>query len=99
MTALRGARPTDPCLWREAGPRWCHLDRAATVARCAQERASNDLQIDQTTEDPLEQEAADLALAPSVQAVDTAAASEERKKLRRTVGGLDTAFPMLAAIS
>ena len=46
----------------------------------------------------MEQEAADLALAPSVHAVDTAAASEERKKLRRSVGRLDTAFLMLAAI-
>lgn len=33
-----------------------------------------------------------------VQAVDTAAASEERTKLRRSVGRLDTAFLMLAAI-
>ena len=34
----------------------------------------------------------------SVQGVNTAAASEERKKLRRSVGRLDTAFLMLAAI-
>jgi hypothetical protein len=54
--------------------------------------------IDETTEDLLEREAGDLALAPSVHAVDTAAASEERKKLRRSVGRLDTAFLMLAAI-
>jgi amino acid transporter len=58
----------------------------------------HDLQIDETTEDPLEQEAGDLALAPSVHAVDTAAASEERKKFRRSVGRMDTAFLMLAAI-
>ena len=46
----------------------------------------------------MEQEAGDLALAPSVHAVDTAAASEERKKFRRSVGRMDTAFLMLAAI-
>jgi glutamate:GABA antiporter len=56
------------------------------------------LQIDETTEDPLEQEAGDLALAPSVHAVDTAAASVERRKFRRSVGRVDTAFLMLAAI-
>jgi glutamate:GABA antiporter len=58
----------------------------------------HDLQVDETTEDPLEQEAAGVALAPSVHAVDTAAASEERKKFRRSVGRMDTAFLMLAAI-
>ncbi len=44
------------------------------------------------------QEAADLALEQEVHAVDTVAAGEERKKLRRSVGRLDTAFLMLAAI-
>ena len=39
-----------------------------------------------------------LDLAPSVHGVATVAAGEERKKLRRTVGRLDTAFLMLAAI-
>jgi hypothetical protein len=58
----------------------------------------HDQQIDETTEEPVEQEAGDLALAPAVHAVDTAAASEERTKLRRSVGRLDTAFLMLAAI-
>ena len=44
------------------------------------------------------QEAADLALEQEVHAVDTVAAGEERKKLRRSVGRMDTAFLMLAAI-
>jgi amino acid transporter len=44
------------------------------------------------------QEAPGLDSALSVHGVDTAAASEERKKLRRSVGRLDTAFLMLAAI-
>ena len=44
------------------------------------------------------QEAPGLDLTLSVHGVDTAAASEERKKLRRSVGRLDTAFLMLAAI-
>lgn len=39
-----------------------------------------------------------LTSAPPVQGVVTAAASEERRKLRRSVGRLDTAFLMLAAI-
>jgi glutamate:GABA antiporter len=44
------------------------------------------------------QEAPGLDSTLSVHGVDTAAASEERKKLRRSVGRLDTAFLMLAAI-
>ncbi len=44
------------------------------------------------------EESTNLDLAPSVHAVATAAAGEERKKLRRSVGRLDTAFLMLAAI-
>ena len=44
------------------------------------------------------QEASGLDSTLSVHGVDTAAASEERKKLRRSVGRLDTAFLMLAAI-
>ena len=43
----------------------------------------------------MEQETADPVL---VHAVDTVAASQERTKFRRTVGRLDTAFLMLAAI-
>ena len=46
-------------------------------------------------EDPLEQETAEGVL---VHAVDTVAATQERTKLRRTVGRMDTAFLMLAAI-
>jgi glutamate:GABA antiporter len=45
---------------------------------------------------PMEQDATDLT--PSVHAVHTVAASEERPKLRRSVGRMDTAFLMLAAI-
>ena len=44
------------------------------------------------------EESTGLDLAPSVHAVATVAAGEERKKLRRSVGRLDTAFLMLAAI-
>jgi amino acid transporter len=44
------------------------------------------------------EEAPGLGPTLSVRGVDTAAASEERKKLRRSVGRLDTAFLMLAAI-
>jgi amino acid transporter len=44
------------------------------------------------------QEAPGLGSSRAVHGVDTAAASEERKKLRRSVGRLDTAFLMLAAI-
>ncbi len=43
----------------------------------------------------MEQEPTDPAV---IQAVDTAAASEERRKFRRSVGRWDTAFLMLAAI-
>jgi glutamate:GABA antiporter len=43
-------------------------------------------------------ESTNLDLAPSVHAVATVAAGEERKKFRRSVGRLDTAFLMLAAI-
>jgi glutamate:GABA antiporter len=46
----------------------------------------------------LPQEAADLALEQEIRAVDTVAAGQERRKLRRSVGRLDTAFLMLAAI-
>jgi glutamate:GABA antiporter len=45
----------------------------------------------------VEREAGDVALAP-FEEVETAAAFEERKKLRRSLGRLDTAFLMLAAI-
>jgi glutamate:GABA antiporter len=45
--------------------------------------------------DPLAQEAADPVL---VDGLDTALARQERTKLRRTVGRMDTAFLMLAAI-
>jgi glutamate:GABA antiporter len=45
----------------------------------------------------LDQEA-ELGLTQAVHGIDTAAAGEERKKLRRSVGRLDTAFLMLAAI-
>ena len=47
------------------------------------------------SEGPLEQETAGPAL---IHGVDTAAASEERSKFRRTVGRYDTVFLMLAAI-
>ncbi|HYB17078.1 MAG TPA: APC family permease [Streptosporangiaceae bacterium] len=47
------------------------------------------------SEDPLEQETAGPVL---VHVVDTAMATEERTKLRRSVGRYDTAFLMLAAI-
>jgi glutamate:GABA antiporter len=47
------------------------------------------------SEGPLERETADAVL---VQGVDTAAARQERTKFRRSVGRLDTAFLMLAAI-
>ena len=40
-----------------------------------------------------EESTSSLDLAPSVHGVATAAAGEERKKLRRGVGCLDTAFP------
>jgi len=43
----------------------------------------------------LEQETADPAL---FHVVDTAMATEERTKLRRSLGGYETAFIMLAAI-
>ena len=46
----------------------------------------------------MDQEATDLAPGLSVHGVATPAASEERKKLRRSVGRMDTAFLMLAAI-
>jgi glutamate:GABA antiporter len=58
---------------------------------------STDSHLD-LTEDPMAQEAPGLDSTLSVHGVDTAAASEERKKLRRSVGRLDTAFLMLAAI-
>jgi amino acid transporter len=44
------------------------------------------------------QESTGLDSAPTVHAVATVAAQEERKKFRRSVGRLDTAFLMLAAI-
>jgi hypothetical protein len=47
------------------------------------------------SESPLEQESADPAI---IHAVDTAAASEERSKFRRSLGRWDTTFLMLAAI-
>ena len=47
------------------------------------------------SESPLEQETAGRA---PIYVVDTAAATEERSKFRRTVGRYDTAFLMLAAI-
>ena len=47
------------------------------------------------SESPLEQETAGQA---PIHVVDTAAASEERSKFRRTLGRWDTAFLMLAAI-
>ena len=46
----------------------------------------------------MEQETASQDQLLSVYALPTAAAGEERKKLRRSVGRLDTAFMMLAAI-
>jgi hypothetical protein len=50
------------------------------------------------SEDLMAEESAGLDPALSVHAVATVAAREERKKLRRSVGRLDTAFLMLAAI-
>src|SRR5208282_2086749 len=50
------------------------------------------------TEDLMAQDNPGLDSALSVRAVATVAAGEERKKLRRSVGRLDTAFLMLAAI-
>jgi amino acid transporter len=47
------------------------------------------------SEGPLEQETAGPA---PIHGVDTVAASEERRKFRRSVGRWDTAFLMLAAI-
>src|ERR1039457_1157741 len=47
---------------------------------------------------PMEQGTAGLTPAPPVHGVVTVAAGEERKKLRRSVGRLDTAFMMLAAM-
>jgi glutamate:GABA antiporter len=46
----------------------------------------------------MDRETTGLTPAPSVHVVHTQAASEERKKLRRSVGRFDTAFLMLAAI-
>jgi amino acid transporter len=46
----------------------------------------------------LEQDARSSATVSPVHAIDTAAAGEERKKLRRSLGRYDTAFLMLAAI-
>ena len=46
----------------------------------------------------MEQDAGSSTSVSPVHAIDTAAASEERKKLRRSLGRYDTAFLMLAAI-
>jgi hypothetical protein len=45
------------------------------------------------------QEDPGLDFALALEALPTVAASQERKKLRRSVGRLDTAFLMLAAIT
>ena len=53
---------------------------------------------DESTEDTLENETTGSVAVSSVHAVVTPAAGEERRKFRRSVGRLDTAFLMLAAI-
>jgi glutamate:GABA antiporter len=68
------------------------------VSRRERERErSIDDRVDET-EDLMAQENPGLDSALALEALPTVAASEERRKLRRSVGRLDTAFLMLAAI-
>ena len=66
----------------------------STVAQYIQSGHSVSVLRANESESPLEQESA----GPSIIAVDTVAASEERTKFQRTVGRWDTTFLMLAAI-
>src|ERR1039457_3464431 len=69
----------------------------ADTQRASKYRPIDD-HVDETEEIPMEQETASQDQLLSVYALPTVAAGEERKKLRRSVGRLDTAFMMLAAI-
>src|SRR5215467_5090443 len=85
--------------------RWCRGGRnrysrtvrlqSHSTSRHVAERHSISVLRANESESPLEQESAGPAI---VHAVDTPAASEERRKFRRSVGRWDTAFLMLAAI-
>ena len=83
-------------MWRNFRGDGIYIEKAATVAQYAQEpRSIDDAVIAYPAEDLLEQETAGQA---QFHVVDTAMATEERTKLRRSVGRYDTAFLMLAAI-